>query len=536
MSIEEMLDSLTLEDLAGQVLCYDVYDKDDPAEVEKIIKKIKPGGIFLTGMSAEKIALYTDMVNKYTKIPVIIASDIEKGPETAIKGAGYIPHQMAWGACDDENLIERAGRATAQICRKNGVHWTYSPIVDINYNFRNPECNIRAVSDKPDHVIKMTSAFIRGAEENGYMVTACKHFPGQGMDERNSHFCTTTNPMTQEEWMSTYGYIYKTMIDKGIPSIMVGHGSVESFEEEIDPVLGALPAVLSHSLMTKLLKERLGFEGCIVSDAMSMIGVCARVDKLEELAVRYLNAGGDMILFPEPTDFDHILKAIQENTLSLDRLKDAVKRILRLKQKARLFEDQKAIVNEIPNDVDFHAIAQEIADKSIVIERDVNGILPLKLKKGSRVLMLNMVEPYFHQPPTGHELDAMKAEFERYGMHVDVMTTAKHKEIQNVLSSYDLVTLNCKMSSQDYHGATMRIGWNNIMVLWRGYVLQHPNFVFVSFGDPYKLFDMPYLKEYVNAFSYTEASQRAVVKVLLGEIKATGKNPVEFKGFFERGV
>lgn len=536
MTVEERLQGLELEDLVGQTLCYDVYDHDDPKEIEEIFKKIRPGGLFLTNMTGEKIKMYTEMANKYSKIPVIIASDIENGPETAVKGAGYIPHEMAWGACDDAELLERAGRATAKICRKNGVHWTFSPVIDINYNFRSPECNIRGVSDKPEQVVKMTKAFMDGMQENGYMVTACKHFPGQGMDERNSHFLTTTSDMTREEWMNTYGWVYKQMIAAGTPSIMIGHGGLPCFEEDIDPFFGAPPAVLSKSLMTNLLKGILGFDGCLVSDAMSMIGVASRVDNLEEIGVGFLKAGGDMILFPEPTDFESVIQAVKSGGLSMERLKDAVVRILRLKEKARLFEDQAKIESEIGEVTDFDEIAQEIADKSIKVVRDYNKILPVTLKKGAKILLLNMLEPHFHKPPTGEEFAPMKKAFEERGYIVDEIHTAKHKQVQAIMNDYDMICLNCKMCPQDYHGATLRLGWNNIMVLWRGYVLQHPRCIFTSFGDPYKLFDMPYLKEYINAFSNTAASQRAVVKVILGEIEPQGKNPVRLEGFFEREV
>ena len=130
------------------------------------------------------------------------------------------------------------------------------------------------------------------------------------------------------------------------------------------------------------------------------------------------------------------------------------------------------------------------------------------------------------------EFDAFIEEFEKEGYRVDLMINPKHKDVQPILGDYEAVLLNCRMSSENYHGATLRIGWNNIMVLWRAYVLQHPNFVFTSFGDPYKLYDAPYLKTYINAYSGDPTSQRAAAKVLLGKLKPQGKNPVAFKGFF----
>jgi len=535
MDYDKLVDSLSLEELAGQVLCYDISPKDDPSEVEKVVNKIKPGGIFLTGLTGEKIKNYINMVNKVTKIPVIVSSDIENGPETGIIGTGLFPHAMAWGACDDPDLIKKAGSVTAKICRKNGISWTYSPVIDVNYNFRNPEINLRSISDNPDQVIKMASAFIDGAEENGYLITTCKHFPGQGMDERNSHFVTTYNDMSKEEWRRTYGKVYKAMIDKGISSIMVAHGALPAFEDDYDEVLGPPPAVLSYNLMTKLLKGELGFEGCLVSDAMSMIGVCSRVDDLSTLAVRFLNAGGDMILFPEPTDYDNIIKAVKDGVLPIERLKDAVKRVFKLKNKARLFEDQDKLLAEI-DDERLAPISQEIADKSVKVVRDLQGIIPVDLKKGSKIMMANVVEPNYHVPPTNHEFDALKDEFEKEGIIVDVYSNINHRKARELMVNYDLVLINNNYQPATYHGQTMRVGWNNIHLFWRGYILQHPKVIFTSFGDPYKLFDFPYLKQYINAFSNAEESQRAVAKIIMGKIKPQGKNPINFPPFFTREV
>ena len=536
MTIEERVQGLSLEDLAGQVLCYEVYDHDDPARIENVFKNMRPGGVFLSKMPVEKIKMYADMANKYAKIPVIISSDVETGPECMIEGTGRLPYPMSWGASDSPELVEEAGRLTGAICRKNGIHWTYAPVVDINYNFQNPESNIRSVSESPKQVVKIMKAYMKGLQTNGYVAATIKHFPGQGMDVRNSHFCTTINNQTKEEWMETYGYVYKEMIKAGAPSIMIGHGALPCYEEENDPFFGPPPAVLSKSMMTDLLKGELGFDGCLVSDAMSMIGVASRVDNMEDVAVKYLLAGGDMILFPEPNDYANIIAAVKSGKLPLERLKDAVIRILRLKESVRLFEDQEKVNEEIGETGTVDEVAQAIADKAIKVVRNVKEVLPVQMPKGSRVLMLNMFEPHFHKPATGNEFEPMRKAFEERGYIVDEIHTAQYDEVQKIMDNYELICLNCKMGPADYHGASMRLGWNNIMVLWRGYVLHHKRVVFTSFGDPYKLFDMPYLKEYINAFSNDAATQRAVVKVILGEIEPQGKNPVSLEGFFQREV
>jgi beta-N-acetylhexosaminidase len=535
MNYNVIIDNLSLEDLVGQVLCYQIPTKANPKEVEEMVKRVKPGGIFLTNMERDQVKLYTDMVNKYAKIPVIVSSDVENGPEIAVKGSGSIPHQMAVAAANDPTLMKKAGSITAKVSRKNGIHWTYSPVVDLIYNKSAAASNIRAFGDKVDTVINNAKAFIDGAEENRYLITTCKHFPGDFMDDRNAHFVTTINDMTKEQWMESYGKIYKTMIDNGIMSIMAAHCSLPAFEDadSIHPVFGAPPAVLSYNLLTKLLKETLGFEGCIVSDAMSMIGVASRVDSLDEIAVKFLNAGGDMVLFPEQNDFDNILNAVKNGIVSIDRLKDAVKRVLKLKERARLFENQEDIYNEIGELPDIREISQEIANKSIKVVRDIQNVIPVDLKKGSKVLMLNIVEPYYHQPPTNHEFDALKDEFEKAGMYVEVYTNVNHYKVKELLDKFDVITVNSYLSCLTYHGATSRVGWNNIHLFWRGYLLTHPKLIFTSFGDPCKLYDFPYLKTYINAFSFSNESQRAVANVIMGKIKPVGKNPISFPPFFE---
>ena len=532
---KELIEKMSLEDLASQILCQEIYDYDDPEKIEKKLADLKPGSLFVTDMSPEKIKMYTDMANKYSVTPVMVASDIEYGPETAIKNSGYFPHPMAWGACNDEGLIEQAGRISAQISRKAGVHWTFSPVVDINFNYNSPECNIRSVSDNPERVIKIAGAFLKGLQTDNLMAAAVKHFPGQGVDDRSTHFVTTINTLSKEEWMNSYGKVYKKMFEMGAMSVMIGHIGLPCFDDEVEENFGVLPACFSKNLLTNLLKGELGFKGCVVSDAMTMIGACSRIDSDKEVPVRYLNAGGDVILFPEPGDAKSIVDGVKSGKLPLERLQDAVDRFLSLKEQVGLlkennpqFESSIVVEDTVSN------VAAKIADKSITLVRNYKNIIPKDIKKDSKVLVLGVFEPYFQRKPTGKEFAPLIDEFEKYGAKVDYIFNAQYDEIQNILPEYDLVVAACKMSSADYHGGTLRLGWNHVMVFWRAYSLRHPNFVLVSFGDPYKLYDLPYLHEYINAYSFAPESQRAAAKVIMGKIEPQGKSPVGLKGFFER--
>lgn len=535
MDVEKILTEMSVEDLCGQLINFNVNGKLSYDEFEEMAKRVRPGGIFVSNMNADEIKGYVDIVNKYAKVPVIVSADIENGAGCCLPGEHSLPEPMAWGACDDAELIKKAGQVTAEICRKNGIHWNFAPIVDINYNKDNPVANTRAISDSPEQVAKIAGAYVEGMQTNDMMIAGCKHFPGDGVDDRNQHFCTTINSLSKEEWMQTYGYVYKKMFEVGSASVMVGHVALPAVEDEIDPILGPKPGTLSKNIMTGLLREELGFEGCIVSDAMAMVGACSMC-AIDKLAIEFINAGGDMILFALERDFDYVREALLKGEISMERVKDAVRRILKMKQRARLFEDQKDFEQKIDISGDINKIAYEIAEKSIKIVRNSENLLPLKLKDGAKFLIINLQADM--KAPYIHELTVIEEELKKKGFRVESQSARgiKHHWLEEHRDDYDCILINSRISSRDYIGGTLRINWDNIMPFWRGAATNHPCVIFTSFGDPYKLYDLPFLKTYVNAFSSSTDTQKAFVEVLLGEKPSVAKNPVTLKGFFEREV
>ena len=528
MDTERLLDSLDLTDLVGQVLCYDIYDKDDPAEVETVLAGIHPGALYLDNMSRDKIRMYTEMANRYTKLPVAIVTDVEYGPGENMSGLPVLPNVMAWSACDDAELVEQAAEIMAKLCRLHGISWTLSPVVDINMNFENPLVNVRSASDSPEQVKKIMGAFLRGIRKNGYMVATLKHFPGDGVDDRDQHFCTTVNSLSMTEWRKTFGNVYRYMIGQGADAVMCAHIGLPAYAGEGD-ALGAVSAVLSKPLMTDLLKGELGFDGCIISDAMSMVGSAARAG-LEQLPVTFLQCGGDMVLFNEPEDHARIMAAVQNGTLPMERLRDAVSRVLRVKIQARLFEDQNTVLAEIPETKDalierLNAIGDRIAERSIKFVRDIDKLLPLHAKPDSKFLCIEIADG-------DTDATALYDALRERGHTVEVCRNVGHNAIAAMMNAYDYVLVNCFFVGK--HGGTMRAGWGQIGPFWRGYLLKHPRVIFTAFGDPYKLYDYPFLKTYINTFSYTESSMRAFVRVLLGEVDMPARNPVSLPGCFER--
>ncbi len=530
------LSRLSDEELCGQLLCPDLttYHCDDE-KIKKLILDSKPGGMFVHGMPVEKIKEYTDFANSVCKYPVLVVADGENGPGSVFKHCCELPYPMAWAACGDEGLIERVGELTAQILRKNGINFTLSPLVDINMNPNNPVVNIRAISDHAPTVARLASAHIKGLQKDGFTVCTAKHFPGDGVDDRNQHYCTTVNSLIMEKWDSTFGEVYRESIKSGVSAVMAAHISLPAYQNGDEMT----PAIFSSELMTDLLKGKLAFDGCIISDAMSMIGACSFCP-LEDMAPGFINAGGDMVLFPSKKDHSYLLDALRSGKISRERAVDAARRIIELKKKARLFEDEAEVLASIEDNLEekLAELSLEIARRSVKIVRDQNGVLPLKLKRGDRVLLVNLyLEPQGQFSEENTEFKVMEAELRKRGYEVDAYHKIHHNKINEILDDYAAVFVNCKVSSEDFYGGSLRLGWRDgIMTFWRGYILRHPNLVFVSCGDPYKLYELPFLKTYINAFSACESTQRAIVELTLGEIEHTAKNPVSLKGYFQREI
>ena len=531
VDINAIIDSMTLDEMLGQMMCFNV-DNDDN-ELREICKETHCGCFFVGNNSPERIKELTAILNENAKVPAIIAADIECGPGHILAGETKVTNPMSWGACNDEELIRKAHIAVAERCREMGVHWSFAPISDINYNPDNPVTNVRAVSDIPERVARICGAVIDGMQENGMIMAGCKHFPGDGVDDRNQHLCTTVNSLSREEWMNTFGYVYKELFKHGAASVMVGHIALPAYDEKENDWAGYRPGTLSYNLITKLLKGELGFEGCVVSDALCMVGACSIVSQ-ERLPVEFVKAGGDVLLFPTVEYFRSVKEAVLSGEIPMERIRDAATRVLKMKERARLFEDQEEVIKSMPRKYNLEELTQEIADKSLSLIRNYGDSIPLKAKKGDKLLLLNLKrdsgpENIFYST----DLDILENELRERGFELEVYNNGNRADFSDHINDFAAVLINCKLSSQDYPGGTLRIGFQHISPFWRGAVLQHPHVIFTSFGDPYKIHDFPYLKTYINAYSCSAATQKAFVKALFGEIPFAGKSPVSFPPYFE---
>ncbi len=524
--VAETFASLTLEEKAGHLLCPEDtgYSPEDWLD---ILKEVPLGSAFFKFDPPERCRACLQAIQQHSRIPLLIASDLEHGAGAMIsEGAGCtnFPWPMAAAAAGDLDLVWAMGQATAQEGRAWGVHWTFSPVVDLNVNFQNPVTNIRSLGDDPEKVSRLAAALIGGIQGRGEMAATAKHFPGDGMDDRDQHLCTSVNSCSVEGWRATYGKVWQAVVEAGVMSVMVGHISFPAYEGLENNPAAALPGTLNPRLQVNLLRGELGFEGVIVSDAAPMIGIASRARR-EERAVRNILSGSDVYLFTDPQqDFRRLLQAIRSGRLPMEQVDCSVRRVLEMKARLGLHRDPFGSALPAEARAEVQQQAQAIADKSITLLR-ADASTPLHLEPGARVLTVT-VGHRAQGREADPEMELIDEELRQRGLAVDHLQGMSHADLIARAGAYEAVFVNVVMYPHARIG-TIRLTGEVAMPFWEAFWVDHPHPVFTAFGSPYLLYELPHLPNLWAAYGNSPVSQRAAVKAWLGEIEPVGNCPVK---------
>ena len=228
--VEETLTSMTLEQKAGQVFCPMGFSAD-PGLLRHLVNDIGVGGMMYRPGFAAEIQDTHRTIQSLAKIPLLLAANTERGGDgLAFEGTSF-GQPMAAAATNDPENAYRMGYTACTEGAALGLNWSFAPIVDINYEFHNPITNVRTFGSDVERVIACGSAYMRGARENGVAVSI-KHFPGDGVDERDQHILTSVNSLSREEWDESFGKVYSTLIEQGAETVMVGHIALPAYASE----------------------------------------------------------------------------------------------------------------------------------------------------------------------------------------------------------------------------------------------------------------------------------------------------------------
>lgn len=542
--VEKSYEEMSLDEKIGQLFCPIEFSNDEK-ELKELIETKHIGGVLYREGKALEILGAHNCLQKYSKIPLLVASNLEMGGVGSALEGTYYGRQMLVAATGDTKHAYELGKVSCAEGKAVGVNWSFAPIVDIDRNFHNPITNVRTFGNNPKTVCAMADAYLEAADELNVAV-CIKHFPGDGIDERDHHLLTSVNSLSTEEWDESFGYVYKTLIDKGAKTLMVGHIALPSYEAYFNKKDGkeedeirVIPASLSENILKKLIREKLAFKGLITTDATPMVGFGCAMERSKALplAIEY---GCDMILFTKDTDEDYrfMHEGIESGLLSKERLEEAVKRILATKASIGLHKakmDGSIIKPEsglnILRNEEFVKAARECADEGITLVKDTQQLLPISNSKYKRILLEIMGD----FPSNERVSEKFKSLLEKEGFEVTVYEKEELTEngiafdnVSEFRAKYDLVIYigNIETASNK---TVARLNWHTIFGLGNNmpwFVKEVPT-MFISVGNPYHLFDAAMIKTYINCYCNSDYVIEAVVEKITGKSEFKGVSPVD---------
>lgn len=557
--VEQTFASMTQEEKLNQVFV-DMLWNDPPKEVSVQQKTYQIGGYRYNNSTAEKLYEQNATIQKTSKIPALIAANVEAGGNGAVSGGTKLGEGIACGATNDPQSAYAMGYFGCKEAAAIGCNWTFAPIVDIDLNWRNCVIATRAFGNDPDKVLEMGLAYMKGAHKAG--VACCmKHFPGDGCDERDQHLVTTVNDLSCEEWDATFGKVYKGMIDAGVPSVMIGHIQQPAYSRALRPGIRdeeIMPATVAPELLQGLLREKLGFNGLIVTDATHMVGITGKVRRHDSIPAM-LMAGCDMILYYRNHDEDvgYLREALEDGRLTQERLDEAVKTVLAFKAYLKLHEKQKAGTLMPPKEdmqvigcASHKAMAAEIIDKSITLVKNTKDQLPLTPEKHKRIIIytvesggiLTKVKDMIFGNKNRKPTDVLAEELKKQGFEPTIFKLNYLKYLgkngvngkkaiaeyscTEFADMYDAAIVLCNVSS--FSSTNERsLHWKIPMgpeIPW--YATEIPT-IAISVAHPFHLIDLAMVPTYINTYSASEEAIRQTVAKLMGRSQFKGVSPVD---------
>ena len=460
--------------------------------------------------------------NAAAPAPLLVSADLE-GSRMSLAGGTEFPNPLALAAIDDVETTGAISAAMALEGRATGINWSFTPVLDINAKFKSAIVATRGFGSNLETIERHMLAQLKAFQQN-YVAAAVKHWPGEGFDDRDQHLVTTVNPLSMEQWEAHFGRLYRSAIEAGVLSVMSAHIALPAFIRERNPDAGVelyRPASISADLTSALLRDQLGFNGVIVSDATGMGGLKAwstRADYLPQV----LGAGCDVILFVDDMeqDYGYVAEALRDGRLGWERVDDAVLRQLAMKAALKLHKPAARA------DVDLAAhrrLADEAAQRAPTLVKDTQSLLPLDPGKHRRVLVFStgIVFPFTPDPLQFALPDMLRAK----GFEVTMAAPGQRPSRddtdlvlylfgEETLLTRGHIFLDWLRLNGDFVGAMQRY-WNDVPTLM------------ISFGYPYYLYDAPRAPTYINAYCTTETMQRAVVEALLGNHQWNRHSPVD---------
>jgi beta-N-acetylhexosaminidase len=536
------LAGMTLDEKIGQLMfpvTTGVFTPEDSEEFQTIkdnIVKYHVGGYHIEGgggNAASAALLISRMQQLAGKVPLLITADLEGGAGSPFRGATRFPRGMAIGATGNTQYAYDAAHFTALEAKAMGISVNFYPVVDVNNNPKNPVINVRSFGEDPAKVSAFGAAYVKGTEDCGILATA-KHFPGHGDTSVNSHLELPVLPFDRARLDRIELPPFEAAIEAGVDAVMVGHIDLSQIEKT-----PGLPASLSPTIITGLLRNDLGFSGLVFTDALPMHAITEHFGA-EQAVVMAISAGADVALEPLdiPKSFTALKDAVERGVITRQRLDASVRRLLEAKAWENLSAQAIPDLDQLDSEIGTQAAgkkSQEIMEHALTLVKDDHHALPLKLTPTEDVLLLNFTDANYGEYGRGAG-ETFRDEFVKrhpQTVYADVAANISTPEldlIEQLLPRYHTVVAITAVRIGSYKiGA---LGLNETQLYLLGEVAHHNGpTVVAAFGSPYVLNDVPDLPCYAVAYESYAGAETAMVRALFGEIPFLGKLPVAVSTF-----
>ncbi len=518
--VDSVYQSLTLEERIGQMFMVAAYSGGknyNEAEINRLILNKQIGGlIFMQGGPARQ-ALLTNKYQAAANVPLLIGMDAEWGLGMRLDSVANFPRQMMLGATDDSLLMYQVGAAIAAQCNRLGVHINFAPVVDVNNNAANPVINVRSFGEDKTRVARMGIAYMHGLQKHGVLACA-KHFPGHGDTDVDSHKDLPIIKKSVAQLDSLELYPFRELIRAGVKSMMVAHLEVPALEQEKN-----VPTTLSKITITGLLKQKMGYQGLIFTDAMNMKGVTKYYDP-GEADLRAFLAGNDVLLFSQdvPVAIQKIKEALAQNKVNEQDLEHRVKKILGAKYDVGLHQWKPIRINGIVADLNKEIVPmrQRVAEAAVTWIRDENDIVNKLNSPGNRIgyVAVNASSSAMYNQLKTQATVAFRA-------LPKGSTDATSRSIINEINTNN-ATIIAVHNLNIYPGKSGNYGLDIMQLNFLKQVYKRKDIMIVVMGNPYLLKDFCEVGSAIVGYEDDTLTQKVVAEILQGTREATGRLPV----------
>ncbi|WP_425464008.1 glycoside hydrolase family 3 N-terminal domain-containing protein [Oceanobacillus piezotolerans] len=534
--IDQAIAGMTLKEKIGQMLMPDFRNYNGKnvtemlPEIEQLIQEYHLGGIILfrenvvtTEQTARLVAAYQDAAEKYGLLMTI---DQEGGIVTRLQSGTDMPGNMALGATRSPEIAENVGRVIGEELEALGINMNLAPVLDVNNNPDNPVIGVRSFGESPELVAEMGLAYTRGLQSTGVAATA-KHFPGHGDTAVDSHLGLPEVPHDKERLLEVELYPFQQAMDSGIDAIMTAHVTFPKIDDtkvisKKDGTEISLPATLSHKVLTGLMREEMGYDGVIITDALNMLAIQDHFGPVDAV-IRAVNAGTDIVLMPVGLEevADGLLNAVETGEITEERIEESVKRILTLKiERGIIKEETPAPIEEIVANAEqvvgsqeHKKVEKEAAERSITLVKNEDA-LPLQVNAGDNIVVIgNTYRDSLY--------DAIRAHHSKTEL-ISASGPLSAAQLKYLQEEADAVIIGSHTSNVNGRSP------NSSQMQMINQVIENLDAPVIAVGirNPYDIMAFPEIDAYLAQYGFRDASFKATAATIFGDNNPTGLLPI----------